>query len=337
MLIAFSILFISIITSVTWIYPIYQVFSITQAKPIITSISGDGSKIAFHSNMDGDYEVFVVNSDGTGLTQLTDNQATDRDASISGDGSKIAFDSDVDGDSEIFVVNIDGTGLTQLTNNTTTDWLASINGDGTKIAYSGSFGGEPGSGDFFVVNSDVAGLTQLTPCSPHSYPSISGDGSKIAFDGWGKGGWKIFVFNSDGTGLTQLTQDMVIDDYHASISGDGSKVACHSYDYMDGDCEIFVVNSDGTGLTQLTDNQATDVYPSISSDGTKIAYTSDVNGDYEIFVSINGVSMPLPTPENEYSFPIRYAITGILAVIVAVALVVIFFVRKKINLKRGES
>ena len=51
------------------------------------SISGDGSKIAFESNVDGDYEIFVVNSDGTELTQLTNNNATDWHPSISSDGS----------------------------------------------------------------------------------------------------------------------------------------------------------------------------------------------------------------------------------------------------------
>ena len=67
------------------------------------SISGDGSKIAFHSDVDGDYEIFVINSDGTGLAQLTSNNARDIGTSISDDGSKIAFMSDVDGDEEIFL------------------------------------------------------------------------------------------------------------------------------------------------------------------------------------------------------------------------------------------
>ena len=35
------------------------------------------SRVAFESNIDGDYEIFVVNSDGTGLTQLTHNGAWD--------------------------------------------------------------------------------------------------------------------------------------------------------------------------------------------------------------------------------------------------------------------
>jgi len=55
------------------------------------SISSDGSKIAFHSDVDGDYEIFIVNTDGSGLTQLTHNTVEDLFPAISGDGSKIVF------------------------------------------------------------------------------------------------------------------------------------------------------------------------------------------------------------------------------------------------------
>ena len=95
-------------------------------------ISFDGSKIAFYSNVDGDYEIYVINSNGSGLTQLTSNTAGDWYPSISGDGSKIAFQSNVGGDLEIYVVNVDGTGLTQLTSNTAEDAYPVISFDGSK-------------------------------------------------------------------------------------------------------------------------------------------------------------------------------------------------------------
>jgi Tol biopolymer transport system component len=378
MVVELSVLLVSLLTSGTWLFAAR--FSITQANPIFASISGDGSKVAFAAVVDGDYEVFVVNSDGTGLTQLTDNQATDqcvsisddgskiafhsnvdgdyeifvinsdgtglkqltkntaidKYASISGDGTKIAYNSDVDGDDEIFVANSDGTGLTQLTNNTTTDWFPSINSNGTKLAYMGSFGAGFVNGS--VVNSDVTGITRLCPSSPHSYPSISGDGSKMAGHGYGYWGIQIQVANTDGTLYIQLNHSIsaidhhssisgdMINDQHASISGDGSKVAFHSN--VDGDCEIFVANTDGTGMTQLTHNQANDAFPSISNDGTKIAYTSDVNGDNEVFLIANGVATPLTMPVVGFNFPVEFAAAGIVAVIVSVVATIIFFGKK---------
>ena len=41
------------------------------------SWSPDGRRIAFHSNRDGDYEIYVMNADGSGQTRLTDNEAHD--------------------------------------------------------------------------------------------------------------------------------------------------------------------------------------------------------------------------------------------------------------------
>jgi Tol biopolymer transport system component len=246
------------------------------AEDIEPSISGDGSKIAFQSEVDGDFEIFVINSDGTDLTQLTDNTIPDEYPSISADGSTIAFRSIVDDEGKIFVINSDGT-LTQLADNAQkfgADGRPSISADGSKIA----FGGVGGFFyEIFVIDSDGSGvLTQLTHnVEKACYPSISGDGSKIAFINTSTVGtdkdWEIFVINSDGTGLAQLT-DNTAQDSHPSISTDGSKIAFHSD--VDGDFEIFVIDSDGTNLAQLTDNTTGDWSPSISADGSKIAFSS---------------------------------------------------------------
>ena len=244
-------------------------------------LSDDDGKIAFQSVVDGDSEIFVINSDGSGLKQLTSNTASDHYHSISGDGGKIAFASDGDGDDEIFVINSDGSGLKQLTSNTANDRSTSISGDGGKIAFTSDVDGDY---EIFVVNSDGSGLTQLTSNTANEYyPHISGDGSKVAFYSDRDGDLEIFVVNSDGSGLKQLTFNTA-GDWMPSISGDGGKIAFNSD--IDGDSEIFVINSDGSGLKQLTFNTANDYvsYDSISGDGGKIAFTSDVDGDYEIFV-----------------------------------------------------
>ncbi len=42
--------------------------------------SSDGTKIVYTSDRDGDYELFIMNADGTGSMQLTMNGARDTDA-----------------------------------------------------------------------------------------------------------------------------------------------------------------------------------------------------------------------------------------------------------------
>lgn len=82
-----------------------------------------------------DYRVFAVNSDGTGLKQLT-NGTNGMNPSISGDGSKIALVAYSNDNHELFVGNSDGTGLTQLFSNPWSIFGSSISDDGSKIAFS---------------------------------------------------------------------------------------------------------------------------------------------------------------------------------------------------------
>src|SRR5678815_4458496 len=86
--------------------------------------SPNGSKIAFTRNPhddDGNVEIYVINADGTGQTNLTNNPALDITAAWSPDGSKLAFVSSRDGNNEIYVMNADGTDQTRLTNNSAAD------------------------------------------------------------------------------------------------------------------------------------------------------------------------------------------------------------------------
>jgi len=77
--------------------------------------------IAFVSDRDGNDEIYVINADGTGQTNLTNNPAWDGDYTWSPDGSQIAFVSERDDNLEIYVTNADGTGQTNLTNNPADD------------------------------------------------------------------------------------------------------------------------------------------------------------------------------------------------------------------------
>ena len=64
------------------------------------------SKIAFTSDRDGNYEIYIMNIDGSGLVNLTNNPAEDHSPSFSPDGSKIALTSNSDGNSETGIITV---------------------------------------------------------------------------------------------------------------------------------------------------------------------------------------------------------------------------------------
>ncbi|MFP4205848.1 MAG: TolB family protein [Spirochaetaceae bacterium] len=76
--------------------------------------SPDGSRIAFVATHDGDAEIYVADADGTNVTKLTDNEATDASPRWSPDGSRIIFVSDREGDFNIYTMKPDGSDLRML-------------------------------------------------------------------------------------------------------------------------------------------------------------------------------------------------------------------------------
>lgn len=88
------------------------------------SWSPDGSQIVFSSNRDApdpdnasqaDFEIYVVNADGSSPQRLTNNSAFDGRPSWLASGAQIIFDSRRDGNEEIYVMNSDGSAQTNVT------------------------------------------------------------------------------------------------------------------------------------------------------------------------------------------------------------------------------
>jgi len=86
-------------------------------RPAEAAFPGSNGQIVFHSARSivvgdpstTDTEIFMMNSNGTGLTQLTVNAAQDFNPAWSPDGTQIAFHSDRDGNGEIYTMNTNGT------------------------------------------------------------------------------------------------------------------------------------------------------------------------------------------------------------------------------------
>lgn len=79
---------------------------LTNANDIQPAWSPDGERIAFSSNQKGNYDIWIVQSDGKGLEQLTTDPSADTGPTWSPDGKEIAFVSTRSGYKEIWIKDI---------------------------------------------------------------------------------------------------------------------------------------------------------------------------------------------------------------------------------------
>ena len=147
-------------------------------------------------------DIHVLNTDGSGVTILTDNSFYDGMPAWSPDGTKIAFVSDRDGNGEIYVMNADGSHPTNLTNTSGGDDTPAWSPDGTKIAFVSD---RDGNAEIYVMNADGSHPTNLTNTSGgDDTPAWSPDGTKIAFVSDRDGNAGIYIMNVDGSNATKL-------------------------------------------------------------------------------------------------------------------------------------
>ena len=116
-------------------------------------------KIVFQSNRDGNFEVYIMNDDGSNQTNITNNPNNDGSPTFSPDGAKIAFISDRDGNTEICIMNVDGTNQMRLTNNIANDGHPVWSPDGSKIAFSST---RDGNYEIYIMNADGSNQARLT-------------------------------------------------------------------------------------------------------------------------------------------------------------------------------
>lgn len=82
---------------------------------MLPSYSPNDSRIVFVSDRTGDYEIWIMNSDGGNDKQLTESPGLDSFPCWSPDGNKIAFISGRSGELALWIMNADGSGQKQVT------------------------------------------------------------------------------------------------------------------------------------------------------------------------------------------------------------------------------
>jgi TolB protein len=103
--------------------------------------SPDGTKIAYQRLNGFNWDLWVMNADGSGQTPLQTTSLNEERPNWSPDGTKLVFDAQAGGSSvnpsDLYSINPDGTGLTNLTNSTALEFEAAWSPDGAQVVYQG--------------------------------------------------------------------------------------------------------------------------------------------------------------------------------------------------------
>jgi TolB protein len=231
-------------------------------------------KIGFarSSQVGGTDQLWLVNGDGSGLSQLDLGAEGNSYLTWSPDGNAIAFESVRDGNREIYTARIGSTGdsldsvreLQRRTSNPADDGFPAWSPDCARLAFS-SDRANPGYHNVYQLDLNTNTVTPITSGTYDDVsPSWSPDGTKVAFTRKvGDAPGEIYVHTMSSGQDMRLTNNHVNDAdpswspsgriIFARHSGDGSRSALFEMDPVD-------VDGDGNGdhLSQIThpnDNQ----------------------------------------------------------------------------------
>ncbi len=238
-----------------------------------------------------DYEVFVMNLDGTGQRNLTDHPAVDWVYAAHGETLFMVSDRDEEKRRyRLYEMAASGGAPKRITDFPVRDSWIGIAPDGDELVIASS---RDGQADLYLIGRDGGDLARLTDDPEYDNdPSLSPDGRTVAWRSRRTRVDEIWVMDLETRAMRRLTHypedDPALDEhaYHAGppvwIPGRDAISFCSK---RRGTNSIYTIGLDGTGLEQITPDGTDQCWHSWSPDGRWLAYDgNDEAGNYDIYL-----------------------------------------------------
>lgn len=251
----------------------------------------DDGRIVFQSDRTGVPQIYVMNSDGSALSVLTDDRLGAETPVFSPDGKHILFAAYVaEGNNDVFIMAADGSERRQITKGPGYDGHPHFSFDGERVVFNSDRTTPDRNAswsqrwhEIFSVALDGSDLRQHTRCqSVCTFGSVSPDGTKVLFrktiDGpsfsWylkpGTRNSEVFIADVDGNNATNLSTSAAFDGWpRFSPNGDWIVFSSNRAGPA-GVGQLYLVRPDGSDLRRVTDGPWSYVQPAWSSDGSSL-------------------------------------------------------------------
>lgn len=209
--------------------------------------SPDGEWIAFQTDRDGDWEIYVVQPTcedpslgcNDGLRNLTNNPANDMYPNWSRDGQVVHM-STRSGNPDIWLSPLDEAEPRRLTDHPGPDWHPNLSPVGEMLALRSDRAANPEIWGVDLVTGEATNLTDAP--GTDRYPGYSPDGERILFVSDRDGDEEVYVMDDDGSDQTNLTDDPARDN-QGSWSPDGQVVVFVSDRLSEGDLYLLEIDT----------------------------------------------------------------------------------------------
>ena len=280
------VLIVSLFVGCSILKPTTPEITLSGDEKIVKSSGGTSQeKIIFSSNQqDDNYEIYMMDPDGSNQERLTTNSAEDLVLDLSPNGTKILFFSNRDSNTEIYIMNIDGSNQENLTNNSSEEGGATFSPDGNEIVF---FSDRNGYFNVYVMDVDGSNQTMITDLvGVCAHPIFTPDGSQIIFSfrtSFTNCDYNDFyTVDADGSNMEVFYNKWGSDAY-PRFSPDGNEIVFNHT--VSSKAQIYIIDADGTNEEVLTTGTiGNNMHPCFSPNGDKIIFSSSLDGDYEIYI-----------------------------------------------------